>query len=123
MIIITFAYLYTIYGTIISLVCSTIILAQYFNSEKLLKYSCLLCAICSLYLPVFLKYHSRWTELNDGLVSMFSAVTGFLFSLKILELAFTYEWSMQKRITLKQILVDFSTFPKYKYQSESTVVQ
>lgn len=118
MITITFPYLYTIYGTIIGLVCLTILLAQYYDSEKLLHYLSLLCSISALYLPIFLKYHSPWTQLDNGLVSVFSAVTGFLFALKILELAFTYEWSKQKHITLNQIFMDFSTFPKYKYESE-----
>ncbi|CAF4419738.1 unnamed protein product, partial [Rotaria sp. Silwood2] len=123
MIIITFPYLYIIYGIIITLVCSTISLAQYYNSEKILHYLCSLCAISALYMPIFLKYHSPWTEITDGLVSIFSAVTGFLFALKILEIAFTYEWSKQKQVTLKQILIDFSTFPKYKYEPEPSSVK
>ncbi|CAF0985048.1 unnamed protein product [Rotaria sordida] len=123
MIIITFPYLYIMYGIIISLVYLTILLAQYYNSEKILHYLCLLCAIDALYVPIFLKYHSPWTEFADGLVSIFSAVTGFLFALKILEIAFTYEWSQQKQITLKQIIIDFSTFPKYKYEPEPSSVK
>ena len=118
MIIITFPYLYTIYGIIIGLVCSSIHLAQYYNSEKLLHYLCTLCAIGAIYVPIFLKYHSPWTIFADALVSIFSAVTGFLFALKIIELAFTYPWSKQKQITIKQILIDFSTFPQYKYEEE-----
>jgi hypothetical protein len=118
MIIITFPYLYIIYGIIIGLVCLTIFLAQYYNSEEVLHYLCSLCAIVAIYVPIFLKYHSSSIEFADALVSIFSAVTGFLFALKILELAFTYEWSKQKQITLKQILIDFSTFPKYKYEPE-----
>ncbi|CAF3312387.1 unnamed protein product [Rotaria socialis] len=118
MIIITLPYLYAIYGIIISLVCLTVLLAQYYNSEKLLHYLCLLCAASALYVPIFLKYHSPWTQFTDGLDSIFSAVTGFLFALKILELAFTYEWSIQRQIAVKQILMDFSTFPKYKYEPE-----
>jgi hypothetical protein len=118
MIIITFPNLYIIYGLIILLVCLSVFLAQYYNSQKILHYLCSLCAVLSIYIPIFLKYHSPWTEFGDALVSIFSAVTGFLFFLKILELAFTYEWSRQKQITLKQILIDFSTFPKYKYQPE-----
>jgi len=123
MIIITFPYLYGIYGIIICFVCLTIFLAEYYNSEKILHYLCSLCAIVSLYVPIFLKYHSPWTEFADALVSIFSAVTGFLFFLKILELAFTYEWSKQKQITLKQILIDFSTFPKYKYEQEPSLIK
>ncbi len=118
MIIITLPYLYIIYGLIIGLVCLTMYLAQYYNSEKVLHYLCFLCSLCALYVPIFLKYHSPWTEFADALVSIFSAVTGFLFALKIVELAFTYPWSKQKQITLKQILIDFSTFPKYKYEPE-----
>ena len=123
MIIITFPYLYIIYGLIISLVCLSVNLAEYYNSEKLLHYLCSLCAICAIYIPIFLKYHSPWTEFNDALVSIFSAVTGFLFALKILELAFTYEWIKQKQITIKQILIDFSTFPKYKYEKEPPLIR
>ncbi len=118
MIIITFPYLYTIYAVIISLVWISIRLAQSYNSEKVLHYLCTLCAICAIYVPIFLKYHSPWTTYADALVSIFSAVTGFLFALKIIELAFTYPWVQQKRITLNQILMDFSTFPKYKYEEE-----
>ena len=116
MIIITFPYLYTIYGAIILLVCISVWLAQYYNSEKLLHYLCTLCAIGSIYVPIFLKYHSPWTTFANALVSIFSAVMGFLFALKIVELAFTYPWIRQKQITTKQILMDFSTFPKYKYE-------
>ena len=123
MIIITFPYLYTIYGIIIGFLCLTIILAQRYNSERLLHVLCSLCAISAIYVPIFLKYHSPWTEFADALVSIFSAVTGFLFALKILELAFTYEWSKQKQITIKQILIDFSTFPKYKYEPEPILIQ
>ncbi len=118
MIIITFPYLYAIYGVIIILVCISVRLAQYYNSEKVLQYLCTLCAICAIYVPIFLKYHSPWTTFADALVSIFSAVTGFLFTLKIVELAFTYPWVKQKQITIKQILMDFSTFPKYKYEEE-----
>jgi hypothetical protein len=118
MIIITFPYLYTIYAVIISLVWISIRLAQSYNSEKVLHYLCTLCAICAIYVPIFLKYHSPWTTYADALVSIFSAVTGFLFALKIIELAFTYPWVQQKQITFNQILMDFSTFPKYKYEEE-----
>ncbi len=118
MIIITFPYLYIIYGIIIILVCLSICLAQSYDSEKVLHYLCTLCAICAIYVPIFLKYHSSWTIFADALVSIFSAVTGFLFALKIVELAFTYSWAKQKQITVKQILMDFSTFPKYKYEQE-----
>jgi len=123
MIIITFPRLYAIYGIIICLVCLTISLAQYYNSKKVLHYLCSLCAILAIYVPIFLKYHSTWTEYANGLVSIFSAVTGFLFALKILELAFTYEWSKQKQIEFKQILIDFSTFPKYKYEKEPLLLK
>jgi hypothetical protein len=123
MIIITFPHLYIIYGLIINLVCLTVILAQYYNSEKVLHYLCFVCAICAIYIPIFLKYHSPWTEFADALVSVFSAVTGFLFALKILELAFTYEWTIQKEIKIKQILIDFSTFPKYKYEPEPPLIK
>lgn len=123
MIIITFPYLYIIYGIIICFVYLSIFLAQYYNSEKLLHYLCSLCAILSIYIPIFLKYHSSWTEFSNALVSIFSAVTGFLFALKILELTFTYPWAKQKQITLKQILIDFSTFPKYKYEQEPTSIR
>lgn len=123
MIIITFSYFYIICGIIISFVYLSILLAQYNDSEKVLHYLCLFCAILSIYIPIFLKYHSLWTEFANTLVSIFSAVTGFLFALKILELAFTYQWSKQKQITLKQILIDFSTFPKYKYEEEPIFIK
>jgi Co/Zn/Cd efflux system component len=123
MIIITFPSLYIIYGLIINLVCLTVILAQYYNSEKVLHYLCSFCAICAIYVPIFLKYYSPWTVFADALVSIFSAVTGFLFALKIIELAFTYEWTKQKQITIKQILIDFSTFPKYKYEPEPPLIK
>lgn len=116
MIVITFVHLYVIYGFIISLVCSTVIVAQCYNSETILHTFGVLCASFSLYVPIFLKYHCEATEFADALVSIFSAVTGFLFALKIVELAFTYPWTQQKQITVTQILVDFSTFPKYKYE-------
>ena len=112
-----------IYGIIICLLGLSVSLAQYFNSEKLLHYLCTFCAICSIYTPIFLKYHSKYTEFADALVSIFSAVTGFLFALKILELGFTYPWSQQKQITFKQILIDFSTFPKYKYEKEPSSIK
>ncbi|CAF0716513.1 unnamed protein product [Adineta steineri] len=118
MIIITFVHLYMIYGLIISLIYLTIFLAQYYNSEKVLHYLGTLCTVGTLYVPIFLKYHSSEIVFANALVSIFSAVTGFLFALKILELTFTYEWSHQKQITLKQILIDFSTFPVYKYEPE-----
>lgn len=123
MMIVTLPYLYTIYAIIIGLVYVAIFLAQYFNSEKLLHYLCSLCAVLALYVPIFLKYHSPSTEFSNTLVSILSAVTGFLFFLKICEIAFTYEWATQKQITLKQILADFSTFPKYKYELEPSVVR
>lgn len=108
---------------IIGLVCLTIFFAQYYNSEQILYYFCTICAICAIYVPIFLKYHASWTKFGDALVSIFSAVTGFLFALKILELAFTYEWSQQKQITIKQILIDFSTFPQYKYEQEPPLIK
>ena len=117
---ITFVSLYTIYGLLIAFVCLSIWLSQFFQSQRLLQSLCSACALLSIYLPIFLKYHSPWTQVTDTLVSIFSAVTGFLFALKILELAFTYEWSQQQQITVQQILVDFSTFPKYKYLPEPT---
>lgn len=118
MIVITFPYLYTIYGMIIGLVCLSVTLAQFYNSEKVLHYLCTICAFVSIYLPIFLKFHCGYTRFGDALVSIFSAVTGFLFALKIVELAFTYPWFKQKQITIKQILIDFSTFPKFKYEEQ-----
>ena len=118
MLIITFPSLYVIYGLLIAFVCLSTVLGQLLQSETLLQSLCSACALLSIYLPIFLKYHSPCTQVTDTLVSIFSAVTGFLFALKILELAFTYDWPRQRQITVKQILVDFSTFPKYKYLPE-----
>ena len=115
---ITFPHLYTLYGIIIAFVCFSVLLAQYYRSEKLLHFLCTVCAITAIYLPIFLKYHCGYTRFADASVSVFSAVTGFLFALKIVELAFAYSWSKQQQITIKQILIDFSTFPKYKYEEE-----
>lgn len=117
-IVITFPYLYTIYGFVIVLVCLNVLLAQYYHSEKLLHYLCTACAITAIYIPIFLKYHCSATEFSDASVSVFSAVTGFLFALKIIEITFTYPWTKQQQITIKQILIDFSTFPKFKYEEE-----
>ncbi|UJR29955.1 hypothetical protein I4U23_017502 [Adineta vaga] len=123
MIIITFLHLYIIYAFIICFVCLTIYFAQYFHSEKILHTLGLICASGALYIPIFLKYHCSKTEFADALVSIFSAVTGFLFALKIIELIFTYPWSIQQQITFKQILIDFSTFPKYKYESKPNSIK
>ncbi|CAF1014241.1 unnamed protein product [Adineta ricciae] len=118
MIIITFLHLYIIYGFIIVFTCLSVSVAQFLQSEKVLHTLGIICASLALYVPIFLKYHCSYTEFADALVSIFSAVTGFLFTLKIVELIFTYPWSVQKQITFKQILIDFSTFPQYKYEVE-----
>lgn len=121
-VVVTFPYLYTIYGLIIGFVCFSVNLAQIYNSKRLLHCLCTICAILSIYLPIFLKFHCVYTRFADALVSIFSAVTGFLFAMKIMELAFTYPWLKQKQITIKQILIDFSTFPKYKYEEEPSSI-
>lgn len=118
MIVITFAYLYSIYGIVIFLVYLSILISKNYNSERILHYLCVFCSILSISIPILFKIYSTYFEYSNALVSIFSAVTGFLFALKILELAFTYSWSQQKQITFKQILEDFSTFPKYKYEKQ-----
>lgn len=109
--------LYTAFGIVILLVSVSVKIGQIHRSQPILQCLCSLCAILSISLPILIKCQLFWFSVDHHLIGILSSVTGFLFSLKIIEIAFTYDWLTQKQMTLTEILLDFSTFPRTKYQS------
>ncbi|CAF0948835.1 unnamed protein product [Didymodactylos carnosus] len=117
---ITFTVLYFIYGLIIGFVAMSLLISQHRNSYYTFRLLSLLCILLSLFTPIYLKYFSN-LQFANSLVNVVSPVTGFLFAIKMTELAFTYTWLELCHISLYQIGIDFSTFPLYKYQSSRQI--
>lgn len=111
MIEINFVGLWFFYVGIVALFLLGLLTSQHLNSIRLFRMICVSFSICILYLPLYLKWYSPWHFTNADVLFV-SAITSLLFSLKFLEWGFAYDWDKLRTVTVKQVAMDCSSFPR-----------
>lgn len=88
-----------------------LLISQKLNSQRLFHSICISFSLCMLCLPSFLKSHSPWHLANIH-VLFISAIVSLLFVLKFLEWGFARDWNELRIMTIKEVAMDCSSYPK-----------